>query len=48
MVCYEHGNPLPIRDGYIVLNRALEVGDNVIMLRVQNGQRFIVLSRVFE
>ena len=48
VVCYEHGNPLPIRDGYIVLNRALEVGDNVIMLRVQNGQRFIVLSRVFE
>lgn len=48
VVCYEHGQPLPVEDGYIILNRKLEVGDKVIMLRVENGQRFIVLSRVFE
>lgn len=48
IVCYEFGKPLPIRDGFIILNRALEVGDEVILLRVQNGQKFIVLSRVFK
>ena len=48
VVCYENGQPLPVEDGYIILNRSLAVGDKVIMLRVQNGQRFIVLSRVFE
>ena len=48
VVCYEHGKPLPVEDGYIILNRKLEVGDKVIMLRVENGQRFIVLSRYFE
>ena len=47
IICYEHGEPLPIEDGYIILNRALEVGDRVIMLRVNGGQRFIVLSRSF-
>lgn len=48
IICQEHGKPLPVEDGYIILNRALEVGDKVIMLRVQSGQRYIVLSRVFE
>lgn len=48
IVCQENGQPLPIENGYIILNRALEVGDKVILLRVQNGQRFIILSRVFE
>ena len=47
IVCYENGSPLPVENGYIILNRALEVGDGVLMLRVQNGQRFIVLSRIF-
>ena len=47
IICYENGEPLPIEDGYIILNRALEVGDRVIMLRVNGGQRFIVLSRSF-
>lgn len=47
IVCYENKKELPIKDGYIILNRALEVGDKVIMLRVNAGQRFIVLSRVF-
>ena len=48
IICQEHGKPLPVEDGYIILNRKLEVGDKVIMLRVESGQRFIVLSRVFE
>ena len=48
IVCYENGEPLPVEDGYIILNRALAAGDEVILLRVQNGQRFIVLSRVFK
>lgn len=48
IICYEHGQPLPIEDGYIILNRALEVGDKVLLLRVQKGQKFIILSRVFQ
>ena len=48
IVCYEHGKALPVEDGYIILNRALETGDKVLLLRVQKGQKFIVLSRVFE
>lgn len=48
MICYEHGKPLPVEDGYIILNRALEAGDQVLMLRVAHGQRYIILSRVFE
>ena len=48
IVCWENGKELPIEDGYIILNRKLEVGDKVLLLRVQKGQKFIVLSRVFE
>lgn len=48
IICYENGQPLPVENGYIILNRALEVGDKVLLMRVQNGQKFIVLSRVFE
>lgn len=48
IVCYEDGKPLPVEDGYIILNRALAVGDKVLMLRVMRGQQFIILSRVFE
>lgn len=48
IVCQENGQPLPIEDGYIILNRKLEQDDKVVMLRVNAGQRFIVLSRVFE
>lgn len=46
--CIENGEDLPIEDGYVILNKKLEVGDRVILLRVQHGQQFIVLSRVFE
>lgn len=47
VICREDGDPLPVADGYIILNRALAVGDRVLLLRVQGGQRFVVLSRVF-
>ena len=48
IVCWEHGKELPIEDGFIILNRKLEVGDKVLLLRVEAGKRFIVLSRVFD
>lgn len=48
IVCYEDGKPLPVEDGYIVLNRGLAVGDKVLLLRVMRGQQFVILSRVFE
>lgn len=48
VVCLEGGQPLPVEDGYIILNRGLQVGDKVLLLRVQQGQRFVVLSRVME
>ena len=46
--CLEDGQALPVENGYIVLNRALVVGDRVILMRVQKGQQFVILSRVFE
>ena len=48
VVCYENGKPLPVENGYIILNRGLAVGDKVLLLRVMRGQRFIILSRIFE
>lgn len=48
VACIEHGVTLPVENGYIILNRALEAGDKVLLLRVLSGQRFLVLSRVFE
>lgn len=48
IVCYEYGKPLPVENGFIILNRALAVGDKVLLLRVQSGQKFVILSRVFE
>lgn len=48
VACIEHGVTLPVKNGYIILNRALEEGDKVLLLRVLSGQRFLVLSRVFE
>lgn len=47
ITCYENGKALP-NDGFITLNRGLEVGDRVLLLRVQRGQKYVVLSRVFE
>lgn len=48
IVCTENGQALPVQDGYIILNPALQAGDKVLLLRVQKGQKFIVLSRVME
>lgn len=48
IACTENGTALPVENGYIILNRALAVGDMVLLLRVQNGQKFVVLSRVME
>ena len=46
--CIEHGQPLPVEDGYIILNRALEAGDIVLLLRVEHGARYFILSRMFK
>lgn len=48
VACIENGQTLPVENGYIILNRALVVGDTVLLLRVLHGQKFIVLSRVME
>lgn len=48
IICKEHGKDLPVENGYIIFNRRLEVNDKVLMLRVENGQKFIILSRIFE
>lgn len=45
--CIENGSPLPVEGNYIVINRALETGDIVVLLRVRSGQEYIVLSRAF-
>lgn len=47
VICYEQGKALPVEGGFIIINRALEVGDKVLLLRVQKGQKFIILSRIF-
>lgn len=46
VVCTENGVPLP-NSGSITINRGLAVGDKVLLLRVQSGQKFVVLSRLF-
>lgn len=50
--CTEHKKDLPVDSNseriVITLNRALEKGDKVLMIKVSAGQRFIVLSRIFD
>jgi len=48
IVCYEDGKPLPVEEGFIILNRGLAVGDRVLLFRVMRGQQFVILSRIFE
>ncbi len=48
LCCYEDGKPLPVEDGYMILNRGLAVGDKVLLLRVRRGEQFLILSRIFE
>lgn len=47
VVCTENGTPLPADEQSITLNRGLQAGDRVLLLRVQHGQKFIVLSRIY-
>ena len=47
LCCYEDGKPLPVEDGYMILNRGLAVGDKVLLLRVRRGEQFLILSRIF-
>ena len=46
--CTENGVHLPASGGTVTINESLNVGDKVLLLRVMRGQRFIILSRVFE
>ena len=48
IACVENGQALPVSGGYIILNRALGVGDKVLMFRTQHGQKYLVLSRIYE
>jgi len=45
--CTEHGKVLPSSGGAVTLNRALAAGDKVLLLRVEQGQRYVVLSRLY-
>lgn len=49
--CTEHGDDLPVeqKDNKLVItyNRGLKKDDKVLMLKVSNGQQFVILSRVF-
>lgn len=47
IICQEDSEGLPVEGGYIILNEALKAGDKVVLMRVQNGQKFIVLSRAY-
>lgn len=44
----ENGSPLPAKNGYIILNKGLAINDKVLLLRVESGQKYIVLSRIFD
>ena len=50
--CVEHGETLNVeqKDGNLVItyNRALKKDDKLLMMKVSNGQQFVILSRVFE
>lgn len=41
------GKPEPLDNDYIVLNKGLAVGDKVLLLSVQQGQKFIILSHLY-
>lgn len=47
IICQEDSEGLPVDGGYIILNEGLKAGDKVVLMRVQNGQKFIVLSRAY-
>lgn len=43
----KNGAGLPASGDTLTLNPALAAGDKVLLLRVQRGQKFVVLSRVY-
>lgn len=44
----EDGKPLGYnKDGKMIINKGLEVGDRVLLLRVREGQKYIVLNRLY-
>lgn len=47
-VCVENGETLPKSGSMVTINRKLAAGDKVLLLRVNSGGRYLVLSRVFE
>ena len=48
ITCDEHGSNLGTQGGRIIFNSALKVGDKVILQRTQNGQKFVIESRVYD
>lgn len=48
ITCDEHGSNLGTQGGRIIFNNALKVGDKVILQRSQNGQKFVIQSRVYD
>lgn len=48
IICGENSSNLPVSGGYITLNEGLAVGQKVLLMRVQNGQKFVIISRVFD
>lgn len=48
IICDEHGTGLGVKDNSIIFNNALQVGDKVLLMRVQGGQKFVILSRTFD
>lgn len=47
MICVENGVNLPVNGNVVTINRGLLMGDKVLLLRVLDGQKFIILSRIF-
>lgn len=45
---YIDGKAVPSEGGFVIIQPGLKAGDKVLLLRVQNGQKFIVLSKVYE
>lgn len=47
VVCYVNGEAQPASGRKVTLNPALAVGDTVLLLRVQSGQKFVILSKIY-
>lgn len=47
ITCDENGSNLGTQGGRIIFNNGLSLGDKVILMRVQGGQKFVIVSRTF-